>query len=93
MFLVIADIYKGSYGIVPTLFGIYDTEAEAVKSILDQPIRRVPSLYGDGEFQPFSFLSHYREDDNDIDGVWAYIKRCFLKEFDGTPTILAHYVE
>ena len=98
-YLVIADTYSGGYGCEYFLFGIFDTEEEAIQWIINHPV------YGEDDFR-FDFFEHYDEEN----GEWFYsrdypgkelkktykpmTKEQFALRYDGTmPLYIGGYVE
>lgn len=84
-YLVVADTYY-SYGCWLYLFGIFDTEREAVKWVLTH--RKVKVREYAGEVEKYNFFEHKYQEFSDKD--WA--KR-FVKKYDGNPTYLGGYIE
>ena len=107
-FIVTANTYSGGYGVEVTLFGIFDTKEEAIKSILDEPVRHFNSLYGEDSFDFFRYYERGKTEkifaENEFGKTRKYVgertlskeefvEKHFIQEFTGEPLYIDWYVE
>jgi hypothetical protein len=108
-FIVTADTYQGGYGTEITLFGIFDTEAEALKFILENSVQTTQGCY-DYE-DTFDFFKYYEKEKTVKiyeEGPYGLKSRKYvgdrtiskeeyamryIQKFDGKPLYLGGYVE
>lgn len=108
-FIVTADTYQYAYGMEITLFGIFDTEAEALKFILENPVQSIQDVHG-GE-DTFDFFKYYEKQKTVKvyeEGPYGLKSRKYvgdrtvskeeyamryIQKFDGKPLYLGGYVE
>lgn len=91
-YLVIANAYDRPYGAYIYLFGIFDTEEDALNYIFENPIVRFGYDYYTEQPYLFDFFEEYSEL-GDIDQK-EFAKR-YIKEYTGTdnPIYLGGYAE
>lgn len=93
-YIVTADTYCGGYGTEITLFGIFDTEAEALKFIMDNPKLKYNGLYGEDEFDFFKFYEKWK-----TEKIYAECEPLKSRRYVGERTLskeefaLKHYVQ
>jgi hypothetical protein len=108
-FIVTADTYQWAYGTEITLFGIFDTEAEALKFILENPVQSVQGDYNC--MDTFDFFKYYEKEKTIKvyrEGPNGFKSRKYvgdktvskeeyamryIQKFDGKPLYLGGYVE
>ena len=94
-YLVIADTYPYGYGAEYHLFGIYDTEKEAINFIINNPKIKIGEAFGYDD-KPidiiFDFFKYYQSTNVNNITKENYISR-YIKKFDGNPTYIGGYVE
>lgn len=76
-YLVIANTYRFAYGCEYTLFGVFDTQEEALKWILEHPKVCLDASY---EEEYFDFFEDYNEE---LGGK----KNCSRRGMGGNPVI------
>lgn len=94
-YLVIADTYTGAYGVEYYLFGIFDTEKEAIDFVMGNPIiefRKKTAIDYEGE-NTFSFFYEYNIDPDRWSSREEYITRKYIKKLNGNPLYLGAYIE
>ena len=106
-FIVTANTYSGGYGVEITLFGIFDTKEEAIKSILEEPVRHFTGLYGEDSFDFFQYYEKYKTEkifaENEFGKTRKYVgdrtlskeewAEKYIQEFTGEPLYIDGYVE
>jgi len=98
--LVIANTFKGTYGIELTLFGIFDTKEEAIKFIMEHPIISLGKEFigydvEDNEIYEehiFNFFEYYRPTKFNSTKE-NYACRRYIKVFDNNPICIGGYEE
>ena len=94
-YLVIADTYGGGFGVEYYLFGIFDTEKEAIDFVMENPTiefrKKIITDYT-GE-NIFSFFYEYNVDPNRWSSKEEFITRKYIKKFSGNPLYLGAYIE
>ena len=94
-YLVIADTYMGGYGVEYYLFGIFDTEKEAINFVMENPIiefRKETITNYEGE-NAFNFFYDYDICPVEWSSKEEYITRKYIKKFSGNPLYLGAYIE
>ena len=107
-FIVTANTYSGGYGVEVTLFGIFDTKEEAIKSILNEPVRHFNGLYGEDTFDFFRYYEKCKVEKIFAENEFAktrkyvgertlskeeYAEKHYIQEFTGEPLYIDGYVE
>lgn len=94
-YLVIANTYTNGYGAEYTLFGIFDTEKEAIDFIINNPTIKIGEDV-DYDDEPidivFNFFEYYYPTNINNITKEDYISR-YIKKFDGNPTYIGGYIE
>lgn len=92
-YLVIADTYQYGYGAEYHLFGIFDTEKEAIDFIINNPKIKIGETLDDEPIDIiFDFFKYYRSTNVNNITKEDYIRR-YIKIFDGNPTYIGGYTE
>lgn len=86
-YLVIADTYTGSYGVRYTLFGIFNTEKEAIDFIINNPTIKIDEDFGYDII--FDFFEYYKPT---ITSKRDYARQ-YIKRFNGNPIHIGGYIE
>lgn len=73
-YLVIADTYNGGYGCEYTLFGIFDTEEEAVKWIINNPRVCIAASESDEEDQYEEYFDFFEDYDEERGGIYRRLR-------------------
>lgn len=94
-YIVTADTYCGGYGTEITLFGIFDTENEALKFIMDNPVVKYKGLYSDED--SFDFFRFYEK--CKTEKIYAECEPLKSRRYVGERTLskeeyaLKHYIQ
>lgn len=92
-YIVVADTY-GCYGCCITVFGIFDTEQEAINYIVANPIPEIPAecagLWQDEAMKEKHYFDFFRYSNNAPRKEWA---KNYIRKFDGTPLLIGEYRE
>lgn len=99
-YLVIANTFTGSYGAEFTLFGIFDTEEEAIKFIMEHQTISLgkefvgcdyngDEIYGEHIFNFFEYYKPTKFDNTKEN----YARRRYIKVFDNNPICVGGYEE
>ena len=106
-YIVTANTYSGGYGVEVTLFGIFDTKEEAIKSILEEPVRNIKYIYGNYSFDFFKYYEKCKTEkifaENENMKTRKYVgertlskaewAEKYIQEFTGEPLYIDGYVE
>lgn len=74
-YLVIANTYRYGYGCELTLFGMFDTQEEALKWILEHPKVCLYASESDEEDQYEEYFDFFEDYDEELGGVKKYTRR------------------
>lgn len=107
-YIVIADTYDLGYDAEFYVFGIFDTEEEAINWIMNNPEHSIEDSYDPDTKTIFNFFDNYREGMTqrifkEINGQIKYVgdrtidrtEYCerFIKKFDNKPIYVGGYIE
>ena len=93
-YIVVANTYS-YYACRITVFGIFDTEKEAINFIINNPVQKISAECAglwdaddkeDVSFDFFEYIDHTNETKEE------YAKR-FIKTFNGVPLLVGQYSE
>lgn len=107
-YIVVADTYNLGYGSEFYVFGIFDTEEDAINWIMNNPEHSIEDSYDPDTKTIFNFFDNYREGMTqrifkEINGQIKYVgdrtidraEYCerFIKKFDNKPVYVGGYIE